>query len=210
MLKTILSHGRRSHVLGIVFCAAAVAAAGAVARADTSNDQGNGQDTISSSSNALRDLRELLASQTFVATPPQPIGTIALDDAVFEIHDFSFGVENPGTSGTATGGAGAGKVTFNEFKIKRSGDVASPRFFNNCVTGTHFKKATLQVRKAGSSGGTFLVYTFGTVLVTKMDWSGPGDQGPEESITFNFSTVELSTQSDESGVTTSGVFNTTQ
>ena len=30
----------------------------------------------------------------------------------FEIKDFSFGIENPTTIGNATGGAGAGKITF--------------------------------------------------------------------------------------------------
>lgn len=30
----------------------------------------------------------------------------------FEIKDFSFGVENPTTIGSATGGAGAGKIKF--------------------------------------------------------------------------------------------------
>src|SRR5215510_11318742 len=64
----------------------------------------------------------------------------------FEIKDFSFGVENPTTIGSATGGAGAGKIKFNEFTIKKTSDSASPSFFQ--------------------------------------DWSGPGDEGPEESITF--------------------------
>ena len=32
-----------------------------------------------------------------------------------EIKDFSFGIENPTTIGSATGGAGAGKIKFNEF-----------------------------------------------------------------------------------------------
>ena len=35
----------------------------------------------------------------------------------FEIKDFSFGVENPTTIGSATGGAGAGKIKFDEFQI---------------------------------------------------------------------------------------------
>src|SRR5262245_6539865 len=30
-------------------------------------------------------------------------------------RDFSFGLENPTTIGSATGGAGAGKIKFNEF-----------------------------------------------------------------------------------------------
>jgi hypothetical protein len=31
---------------------------------------------------------------------------------VFEIKDFSFGIENPTTIGSASGGTGAGKITF--------------------------------------------------------------------------------------------------
>jgi hypothetical protein len=40
----------------------------------------------------------------------------------FEITDFSFGIENPTTIGAATGGAGAGKIKFNEFTIKKTVD----------------------------------------------------------------------------------------
>src|SRR5262245_18972060 len=47
----------------------------------------------------------------------------------FEIKDFSFGVENSMTIGSATGGAGAGKIKFNEFTIKKTSDSASPAFF---------------------------------------------------------------------------------
>jgi type VI secretion system secreted protein Hcp len=106
----------------------------------------------------------------------------------FEIKNFSFGVENPTTIGSATGGAGAGKIKFNDFTIKRTTDSASPLFFQKCATGEHIPKVTLTMRKAGgdpSSAGTpFLTFTFGTVFTSKIDWSGPGDEGPEESITF--------------------------
>ena len=101
----------------------------------------------------------------------------------FEIKDFSFGVESPSTIGSATGGAGAGKVKFNEFTIKRTIDSASPIFFKNCASGAHYKTVVLQVRKAGSTS-PFLTYTFDTVFTTKVDWSGPGDEGPTETITF--------------------------
>ena len=47
----------------------------------------------------------------------------------FEIKDFSFGIENPTTIGSATGGAGAGKIKFNEFSITKTTDSASPNFF---------------------------------------------------------------------------------
>jgi type VI secretion system secreted protein Hcp len=67
----------------------------------------------------------------------------------FEIKDFSFGVENPTTIGSATGGAGAGKVTFSELTIKKTTDSASPVFFKNLVSGNHYKQVTLTMRKAG-------------------------------------------------------------
>ena len=106
----------------------------------------------------------------------------------FEIKDFSFGVENPTTIGSATGGAGAGKIKFNEFTIKKTTDKSSPAFFKNCATGSHYKKVFIAMRKAGgdpsASSEPFLVFEFDTVFTTKIDWSGPGDEGPEESITF--------------------------
>src|SRR5919201_322401 len=60
------------------------------------------------------------------------------DNAAFEIKDFSFGVENPTTIGSATGGAGAGKIKFNEFTIKKTTDKASAAFFKNCCAGAHY------------------------------------------------------------------------
>ncbi len=64
----------------------------------------------------------------------------------FEIQDFAFGVETPITIGSATGGAGAGKVEFGEFSIQKRTDVASPRFFTSCVAGTHYSRVTVEVR----------------------------------------------------------------
>lgn len=113
---------------------------------------------------------------------------------VFEIKDFSFGIENPTTIGSATGGAGAGKAKFNEFTIQKTADSASPLFFKNCATGVHYSKVTLEMRKAGGSSETgtpFLKYTFSTVFTTKVSWSGPGDEGPEESITFVYGALAV-------------------
>src|SRR5882672_4329811 len=89
----------------------------------------------------------------------------------FEIKDFSFGAENPTTIGSATGGAGAGKIKFNEFTIKKTTDQASPLFFRNCAAGAHYKKVTLAVRKAGgdpkSAGTDFLKVVFSDVLTSR-------------------------------------------
>ena len=56
----------------------------------------------------------------------------------FEIKDFSFGVENPTTIGSATGGAGAGKIKFDEFQI---GLPATDAFVGlSSFVGLHVKR----------------------------------------------------------------------
>lgn len=114
----------------------------------------------------------------------------------FEIKDFSFGIENKATIGSATAGAGGGKVQFNEFTIKKVVDTCSAAFFKNCCAGAHYKQVHIACRKAGtdggSSGGPYLVFSFGTVFATKVDWSGPGDEGTEESITFAYGQMKIS------------------
>src|SRR5438132_14152659 len=90
----------------------------------------------------------------------------------FEIKDFSFGVENPTTIGSATGGAGAGKIKFNEFTIKKTTDRASSDFFKNCCAGAHYKTVIIEMRKAGGdpqfAGKAFLRFKFDTVFTTKI------------------------------------------
>ena len=113
----------------------------------------------------------------------------------FELKDFSFGVENPTTIGSATGGAGGGKIKFYEFTITKMNDKASPAFFKNCCAGAHYKNVTIDMRKAGgdpsSAGQPFLQFKFETVFTTKIDWSGPGAEGPEESISFVYGELEV-------------------
>src|SRR4051794_39194383 len=65
-----------------------------------------------------------------------------------EIKEFSFGVENPTTIGSMSGGAGAGKAKFNEFNVKKAVDAASPLLFAACGQGCHFPEVTLSIRKA--------------------------------------------------------------
>jgi type VI secretion system secreted protein Hcp len=189
MLKTLLSRSRRSRIFALVLGGAVLAAAGAIARAAAgpTTPTGNPKSKLA-------------------------IGTITIDDMpAFEIKDFSFGVENPTTIGSATGGAGAGKIKFNEFTIKKTSDASSPTFFKNCVAGSHYKTVTITMRKAGgdpsTAGKAFLKFQFETVFTTKIDWSGPGDEGPEESITFVYGRITVSASGSD-GTSSSGPIDT--
>ena len=97
--------------------------------------------------------------------------------------------------GSANSGAGAGKVNFNEFTITKMTDRASPAFFRNSSAGSHYKTVTLHMRKASgdssSAGSAFLQSKFATVFTTKIDWAGPGDSGPEESISFVYGKLDV-------------------
>jgi len=62
--------------------------------------------------------------------PPPPPKTNPGGSKHIEIKDFSFGVENPTTVGSSTGGAGAGKIKFNEFSIGEK-PTRHPRHFSS-------------------------------------------------------------------------------
>lgn len=107
----------------------------------------------------------------------------------FEVSEFNFDVENTLNIGSASGGAGAGKVQFNEFIVKKRTDKASPFLFLHCCNGGVFNDVYLLLRKSGvdvsKSGGNYLKFSFKLVAVKKIGWSGTsGEDVCEEEVTF--------------------------
>jgi type VI secretion system secreted protein Hcp len=111
----------------------------------------------------------------------------------FEIKDWSFGVENPTTIGSATGGAGAGKIKFDEFTITKPVDTASPKLFQVCATGGHFKQVTIVVRRPGTNI-TWVTYELETVFITSIQTQSTdanGDETPTEKVTFAYGKLTI-------------------
>jgi type VI secretion system secreted protein Hcp len=109
------------------------------------------------------------------------------------VQSVEFGIENPTTIGSATGGAGAGKAKFNQFQIKKTVDSASPTLFSAVGLGVHFPTVTLVVRKAGGSKAIYLTYTFALVFVSEVDWSAElGDEAPTETVTLTYGAMGVS------------------
>jgi type VI secretion system secreted protein Hcp len=119
-----------------------------------------------------------------------------------EIESFSWGASNPTTIGSATSGAGAGKAVPGDFVVVMPFTSASPQIFKKCVTGDHYQTAVLSMRKAGgdqrAAGQDFLKYNFATVFTTKIEWGGSSDEGPEESITFVYGSLQVQYQQQKS------------
>ena len=134
-----------------------------------------------------------VAVSTGVSVSGETHDSLGNGTAAFEIKDFSFGVENPTTIGSATGGAGAGKAQFNELVITKHVDKASPAFFKNCVSGAHYKDVIITLRTGtGNNTTTFLTYTFETVFITGIDTNGTnGGDIPTEKVTFVYGQLAI-------------------
>ncbi len=111
-----------------------------------------------------------------------------------EVESFSFGAANPVSIGTASTGAGAGKVSLSSFNIMKMTDSSSPTLFQKCCAGQHFATGNLVLNKAGGAAAVkFLQYDFTEVFVDSIQWSGAsgGGETPSESISFAFSSVNV-------------------
>lgn len=112
---------------------------------------------------------------------------------VFEVTDFSFGIEQVLNIGSQSTGAGAGKVTFNPFSITRSIDCSSPKFFTASCAGTPFKTVALGLRKSSgqaSAGTFFLRFDFKLVAVKTINWAHD-DESPKETIEFEYGGLQV-------------------
>jgi type VI secretion system secreted protein Hcp len=113
----------------------------------------------------------------------------------FEIQNWSFGVNNPLSMGSASGGAGAGKVNFDSFTISKAIDSASPRLFHTCCAGGHYEELVLWLRRAGGSGanqsGTvFLKFNFKLVMIENIEWAH-GDPAPSETLKLQYGALSI-------------------
>lgn len=109
-----------------------------------------------------------------------------------DIESWSWGESNSGTH-TGGGGGGAGKVVMQDFSFTMKANKASPKLFLACATGQHIKKALLTCRKAGKEQQEYYKITFSDLLISSYQTGGSaGDVVPTESISFNFSKIEMS------------------
>jgi len=111
-----------------------------------------------------------------------------------EILSYSFGLANPPTGGSDSGGAGSGKASFQDFHFVSRTQKSSPTLFQASATGSHFKQALITVRKAGGGQQEFLKITLNEVLVTSFQQGGTADSAdttPTESISLNFAKVTV-------------------
>jgi type VI secretion system secreted protein Hcp len=108
-----------------------------------------------------------------------------------DIESWSWGATNARPA-RAGGGAGAGKVSMQDFHFVMRTSKASPKLFLACATGQHLKSAVLTARKAGKDQQEFLIYKFTDLLVSSYQTGGSeGGDVPTDNVSFNFSKIEV-------------------
>src|SRR3954451_12808112 len=74
-----------------------------------------------------------------------------------DVESWSWGETQLGT--TTGSGAGASKVSMQDFNFVARTSKASPALFLKCASGERITQAVLTARKAGGSQGDFLTLT---------------------------------------------------
>ena len=108
-----------------------------------------------------------------------------------EIESFSWGATQP--AAVASGGGGAGKVSFQDIHFTTRVNVASPNLMVACASGQHIKEATLTVRKAGRGQVEYYIVKLSDTLVSS--YQSGGSEGsnalPVDQFSLNFAKIEF-------------------
>ena len=142
-----------------------------------------------------RDGRDGAAASCPTTPPPAVIGSATLDDDSagihdsFDLYDTGIDIQNTFSLGSGSGGAGAGKVTFKEFTIKKKIDGASSNLFRYCASGQHFDKVKLVLRRATTDA----TIEAGIVFVSNVKYlSAPDPVKSLEQVTFSVGALKVS------------------
>jgi type VI secretion system secreted protein Hcp len=136
----------------------------------------------------------------------QPAGKVK--DAI-KVDAFAWGAENRNTIGSLTGGAGAGKASFNNLQITKHVDATSPLLFQQLVSGKPINGMELIARKPGPVGQQpiYQRYYFSTVFLTNQQHTGSGES-IQEDLTFTYGAVQMTNVAQLSNGSTQNVFRT--
>ena len=114
------------------------------------------------------------------------------------LESFNWGEANSGHAiASATGGAGAGRVSFQDFHFTSKISKASPLLMQACASGKHIVNAILiGLRTANTETNAgqfqFLKYTLTDVLVSSVQEGGTaGDALPVDQVSLNFIKIEV-------------------
>jgi type VI secretion system secreted protein Hcp len=132
-----------------------------------------------------------------------------------DVKSFSWGMSQTGTSSMG-GGGGAGKVKFNDFKVHKAIDAATPKLMEACALGKHIASGLFTARKAGGSQIEFYTIKLTDILISSVTHQPPAtptdvetsttpvNLTPDELVTINFAQYEISYKTQQKDGTAGG------
>jgi type VI secretion system secreted protein Hcp len=106
------------------------------------------------------------------------------------IRSFDFGVTNNSKITSDAPGSGSGKPNLSGMNFTKNIDGASPGLYQACCLGSHFKTATINVRRSGGAQYVYLTISLTEVYITSYSCSGSeGSETPFESFTLTFASI---------------------
>jgi type VI secretion system secreted protein Hcp len=111
------------------------------------------------------------------------------DEIVLE--SFSWGESNAGAHLAAGSGAGAGRVSMQDFHFTARVSKASPTLMLYCASGKHIPTGQMSESRAGEdrSGTDFLVYKFTNVVISSVSQAGDANDRPLDAVSMAFQKV---------------------
>ncbi|MCI3943977.1 SciM protein [Pseudomonas syringae] len=96
------------------------------------------------------------------------------------------------TSASSSGGASAGGVALGDFQISKYVDQATPKLFELCCRGAHFKNVTVRIHRAGTEKFKYMDIVLEDVLISTVSGQGAERGGfPVEIITLNYGRIKF-------------------
>ena len=107
------------------------------------------------------------------------------------LESFSWGESNAGAHLAAGSGAGAGRVSVQDFHFTARVSKASPTLMLYCASGKHIPTGQMSESRAGEdrSGTDFLVYKFTNVVISSVSQAGDANDRPLDAVSMAFQKV---------------------
>lgn len=106
-----------------------------------------------------------------------------------ELLSWSWGLHS---AGATTGGAGAGRVVFQDLTFTKLADSSSPLLMLSTANGKHHPQAVLTLERPGERPFMYYRVTLEDVVVTSVSTSvSTVDNRPTEIISLNFTKVKI-------------------
>ena len=131
-----------------------------------------------------------MATSTFLhADPVKGESTDKGHEDWIEVESFSFGVSQPISGASGTGGRAAARADFQSFAINKMVDKSSVDLALHCAKGEHIPKLVLEVCQETGEKVNYWKMEFENTMVQSVSTSGGGSMRAAESVAFVYDKV---------------------